>query len=262
VVDMDDDMSSIDPSNAAYWEYSPRSSTPFSWRYAQESCDEATLVTTSTRALQKVYAKHGRGMVIDNFVPEAYLDFEATAEVGTFGWAGTLKSHPNDLQVVGRAVADVMKSGASFRTVGDGKGVRGVLKLPEEPFSTGTVGMVDWVRTIVATYSVGMVPLAPTAFNAGKSRLKGIEQMACGIPFVYSPREEYRRLNRESGCGLPADTPKQWYSQLQRLLTDDVLRKEQAEMGKEYMRGQTYQANAWRWGEAWDRAYQIERGGK
>lgn len=260
VIDMDDDMSSIDPGNVAYWEYSPRSNSPFSWRHAIESCQEATLVTTSSRALQRIYAKHGRGMVIDNFVPEAYLSFENTATPDTFGWAGTLKSHPKDLQVAGRAVADLMGAGHEFRTVGDGKGIQGALKLPYAPFSTGTVGMVDWARTIAATFSVGMVPLAPTAFNAAKSRLKGIEMMAVGVPFVYSPREEYRKLGRESGCGLPADTPKQWHGQLSRLLTDDVLRKEQIEAGKEFMRGQTYQANAWRWAEAWTRAYEIEQG--
>lgn len=259
VVDMDDDMSSIDPRNAAYWEYSPRSSSEFSWRYALASCQEATLVTTSTRTLQRIYAKHGRGMVLDNYVPEAYLNFEATAEPGTFGWPGTLKSHPVDLQTTGRAAADLVREGWDLRIVGDGQGVRDALKLPRDPSATGTVGLVDWAARIAETMSAGMVPLAPSAFNTSKSRLKGIEMMAVGVPFVYSPREEYRRLNRESGCGLPADTPKQWYSQLKRLLTDDVLRKEQSEAGREWMRGQTYQANGWRWLEAWTRAYEMER---
>ena len=83
--------------------------------------------------------------------------------------------------------------------------------------------------------------------------------MAAGVAWVASPREEYRKLHRESGCGLLADTPKQWYQHLKRLLDDDVFRKEQVEMGREYMVGQTIQANAWRWQEAWSRALEIQR---
>jgi len=86
--------------------------------------------------------------------------------------------------------------------------------------------------------------------------------MAGGIPWVASPRQEYRRLTRESGCGLLADTPKDWYRQLKLLLTDDVLRKEQAERGLEFMRDQTYQAQAWRWAEAWTRAVEIQKSGQ
>jgi hypothetical protein len=122
------------------------------------------------------------------------------------------------------------------------------------------VDLSAWIQTISQTYSVGLIPLESSSFNSAKSRLKGIENMAAGIPWVASPREEYRRLHRESGCGLLAETPKDWYSQIKRLLTDDVLRKEQAEQGRIYMEKQTIQANAWRWAEAWNTAFRIERG--
>lgn len=259
VVDMDDDMSAIDPDNVAFHTYRPQSNTPYSWKHAAESCRAATMVTTSTRALQRIYATPGRGAVLDNYVPERCLEYDKPI-TGYWGWAGTTQSHPNDLQVSGRASQRLIDEGHPFRVVGGESNVRAAARLDEEPEYTGTVGLESWVRTIGETYDVGMVPLAPTAFNAAKSRLKGIEHLAAGVPYVYSPREEYRRLNRESGCGLPADNPKDWYSQLKRLLTDDVLRKEQAEMGKEYMKDQTYQANAWRWLEAWERAMELERG--
>jgi glycosyltransferase involved in cell wall biosynthesis len=105
-----------------------------------------------------------------------------------------------------------------------------------------------------------MVPLSPSPFNTSKSRLKGIEMMAAGVAWVASPRAEYRRLRRESGCGYLAETPKDWYNRLNQLLKDEPLRKEQVEMGREYMKDQTYEANAWRWAEAWERAYKVQRG--
>jgi hypothetical protein len=259
VVDMDDDMSSIHPSNIAFHMYRPRSGSPISWRNAVESCKVATLVTTSTSQLQKVYAKHGRGMVLDNYVPEAYLNFPSP-ETGVFGWAGTTKSHPNDLQVTVPAVQRLLDDGHRFKVVGGKSSVRSCLRLKNDPDATGSIPLNEWVARIGEELDVGMIPLAPTAFNASKSRLKGVEYMAAGVPWVASPREEYRKLHRESGCGLLADNPKDWYSKLKLLLDDTVMRKEQAEAGREYMKSQTYQANAWRWMEAWTRALEIERG--
>lgn len=259
VIDMDDDLSSIHRDNVGYMMYHPRSSSAYSWKNAAESCKRATFVTTSTKLLQKVYAPHGRGVVIDNYVPEKCLHWEKIP-TGTFGWAGTTQSHPNDLQVTGKAVQQLIDSGLEFRVVGTRSRVKQVLKLRDEPPTTGTVDLIDWVKTIAETYDVGLVPLAPGPFNSAKSRLKGIEHMAAGVPWVASPREEYRRLHRESGCGLLAETPKDWFNQVQRLMGDEVLRKEQTEMGKEFMKDQTYQAQAWRWAEAWETALKIQRG--
>lgn len=257
VIDMDDDMSSIHPDNAAYHLYRPKSGSPFSWKFALESCKRATMVTASTPTLLKIYARHGRGAVLDNYVPKAYLSFPKK-ETGYFGWAGTTKSHPNDPQVVGKTVQRLITEDHRFKVVGGDAGVRAAFKLDQEPDMTGSVGIIDWAKTIASSIDVGMVPLAATSFNSSKSRLKGIEMMAVGVPWVASPRAEYRTLAKESGCGLLADTPKDWYSQLKRLLTDDVLRKEQAEAGKAYMQDQTYEANAHRWWDAWTRAYEIQ----
>jgi Glycosyl transferases group 1 len=258
VVDMDDDMSSIHPNNAAYHIYRHTSGTPMSWRNAWESCKAATLVTTSTKSLQKVYAPHRRGVVVDNYVPAAYLHFPKTV-TNTFGWAGTVKSHPNDPQVTGNTCQKLVDQGHQFKVVGQQYGVRSAFRMREDPPVTGSVGLENWARTIAETIDVGMVPLAPTSFNTSKSRLKGIEMMAVGVAWVASPREEYRKLSKESGVGLLADTPKEWYQKIKLLMEDDALRKEQAEAGKEYMRTQTYEANAWRWIEAWQHALEIQR---
>jgi hypothetical protein len=259
VVDMDDDMSTIDPNNVAYHTYRHRSRSPFSWKYAAECCQVATLVTTTTRALQQRYARHGRGMILDNYVPEAYLRMPQ-GDTSTFGWAGTTQSHPNDLQVTGTAFQRLIDDGHPFKVVGGHSKVRQAAKLRQDPEYTGGVDLDKWAGVIARELRVATIPLAASAFNTAKSRLKGIESMAVGVPWVASPREEYRRLQRESGCGLLANSPKDWYDQIKRLLTDDVLWKEQSEAGKAYMINQTYQAKAHLWAEAWTRAYEMERG--
>jgi glycosyl transferase family 1 len=259
VVDMDDDMSNIHPDNIAFNTYRHRAGADLSHKWVMESCKRATLVTTSTRKLQKVYAKHGRGLVLDNYVPEAYLGFGSPSS-GFFGWAGTTKSHPTDLQVTGVAVRGLIEDGYRFKVVGGYSSVQKSLKLQQQPEVTGSVPLQDWARVIGESLDVGMAPLCVSEFNSAKSRLKPIEYMSVGVPWVGSPREEYRRVHRESGCGLLAETPKDWYRNLKRLMDDEVLRKEQSEAGREYMVTQTYQQNAWRWAEAWTKALEIERG--
>lgn len=259
VIDMDDDMSSIHPDNAAYHTYRHRSNTPFSWRHATESCKLATYVTTSTAELQRVYAKHGRGQVIDNYVPEVYLQYPKM-DNGTFGWTGTLKSHPNDLQVTRPAVRQLVDAGWPFAIVGDGRGAKGALGLEHDPLSTGFVPLTDWAQRIAETMDVGIIPLAATSFNASKSRLKGIENWAVGVAWVASPRAEYRKLVKDAGAGALADSPKDWVREVTRLMEDDVARKEQVEAGRAYMANQTYEQQAWRWMEAWETAYKIQKG--
>ncbi len=258
IVDMDDDMSTIHPHNSAFTMYRTNSTTPFSHKWALESCKAATLVTCTTPALLKRYAPHGRGVLLDNYVPGGYLGLPRPV-TEAFGWAGTIASHPNDLQTASGGVRRLLEAGYRFAGVGNPAGVKSALRLRDEPYFTGTVPLISWAETIAATMDVGIIPLAPTSFNTAKSRLKGIECSAVGVPWVASPRDEYRRLAKASGGGLLADSPKEWFAQVKRLMDDHSLRQDMAAAGREYMKTQTYETNAWRWWEAWERAVQIER---
>lgn len=260
VVDMDDDLTAIHRLNSAYANYHPRSNTPYSWKNAELSCREATLVTVSTPSLLKVYAKHGRGMVLDNYVPERYLDVQPEPD-DVFGWAGTTQSHPMDLQTCGRAIQELVDDGYKFRVVGPPSSVKQALRLTKEPEVTGVVPLQDWAEA-VSRLKVAIAPLEVSAFNHSKSRLKAIEASACGVPWVASPRTEYRRFFAESGAGILADRPKDWYKAVKQLMDDDTLRKDLGERGREFMRTQTIEANSWRFLEAWTRAYEIQQGAK
>jgi len=260
VVDMDDDLNQIHKLNAAYLNYHPRSNTPYSWKNAQQACNDATLVTVSTKSLLGVYARHGRGMHIDNYVPASYLTIPEQHEE-VFGWAGTTQSHPVDLQVTGPAVRDLVNDGYKFRVIGPPSNVQQALRLKEPPAVTGIIPLEHWAEAL-SQLKVAIAPLEMSPFNTSKSRLKAIEASACGIPWVASPRQEYRKLHRECGAGILADTPKAWYKAIKQLMDDDALRKDLGERGREYMRTQTIEANSWRFLEAWTRAYEIQQGGK
>ena len=264
VVDMDDDLSSIHPLNKAHAIYSHRTATPLSHKYAAQICRDATYVTTSTNNLLKIYAKHGRGQSLDNYVPERLLNIQPTKIPGApprFGWGGTLSSHPVDLMACGRAVQRLIEDGHQFQVVGPPDiRIKKQLRLKDEPAATGAVSTFQWPTALADNLDVGMAPLEVSAFNDSKSRLKLLEYNAVGVPYVASSRNEYRRYHKESGgAGLLAETPKDWVAGIRALMTDDARRKELSERGREFAATQTIEQNSWRFLEAWTRAYEIQR---
>jgi hypothetical protein len=258
IVDMDDDMSCIHPENSAFHMYRHHSPSAFSWRHAALSCKIASLVTVSTTQLAKVYGAHGRVRVLDNYVPGEVVGIPHMP-TGAFGWAGTTKSHPNDPQVTAPTSQKLVSEGYTFQVVGGDSRVKDAFRMRNTPLMTGSVEFADWIPTLASAMDVGWAPLAATSFNTSKSRLKALEYMAAGIAWIGSPRAEYRRVAKESGCGLLADTPKQWYNLTKELMDNESLRQEQVAAGYEYMKTQTYEANAWRWAEAWTEAVVAER---
>lgn len=260
VVDMDDDLSNIHPTHGAYWNYHRKSSSPFSWKNIEDVCKGATLVTVSTNSLLGIYAKHGRGQVIDNYIPERYLDiFPTRGPKPVFGWGGAVVSHPADLSALGRAIPTLVDQGHKFKVVGPDFKVQELLKLKEMPECTGQIPLQQWAAAI-SQLDVGLAPLEMSKFNTSKSRLKLLELNSVGVPYVASPRQEYRKYHRDSGGGgLLAETPKEWISAVNKLMKDEVLRKELGQRGQEYAESQTVEKNSWRWLEAWTRAYEMEK---
>lgn len=261
VVDMDDDLTKIDPNNPAFAGLRADSGDRrHTWVNAHRAALAATLVTVSTPALLRVYAPRGNGIVLENRIPESYLSVDSP-DSATFGWPGSVHSHPMDLQEVGPAVARLVRAGFEYYGVGPSDGLRAALGLEAEPDVTGTVSMQRWPHEL-GRLGVGLAPLADTEFNRAKSWLKPLELMACGVAWVASPRAEYARLCRETGVGLLAADARDWFRQIKRLLTDEKLRRDQAAAGREAAAARTIEAGAWRWLEAWERAVNLERGGR
>lgn len=267
VVDMDDDLTKIDPSNPAFWAMRTDGvgrMAHHNYRNAHEACLTASLVTVSTPALLKIYAPHGRGVVIENRIPASYLDIPHV-DSAVIGWPGSVHSHPADLYELGPAIQRLVREGAQYRGVGPDYGetpgdgaLRRALGLPEDPPVTGSVDMAEWPHRI-AEIGVGLAPLAQTKFNESKSWLKPLEMMACGVPFVAQRFVEYQRLVRATRVGLLAGDPKDWYRQVGKLVRDASLRQEQTAAGREIAGAMTIEGNAWRWAEAWAVAIELQR---
>lgn len=264
VVDVDDDLSSIHPSNPAWAMHHPGNEGKrvaggqvhrHSWRHLALACRDASLVTVSTPALLDVYARHGRGHVLHNYLPEHYYGIPRE-DSDVVGWPGSYHSHPNDPEVVGGAVARLVDEGASFVMRGDSTGAGKAFGLAEDP-PGGSVPIEEWPQA-VASLGVGIAPLADTKFNRSKSFLKPMEMSACGVPWVASPRAEYVRLHK-MGAGVLADRPRAWYRELKRLRESPSLRAELSEAGRAVAEQLRLRDNGWRWQEAWQRAYEMQQ---
>jgi hypothetical protein len=266
VVDVDDDLAAVHPRNPAYESMHPRFAgrvdprtrqvRRHSWQHLAAACRDATLVTVSTPALLERYARHGRGHVIHNHLPDSYYGVPRV-DRDTIGWPAALASHPDDPAVLGGAVARLVSEGGDFRVVGDPTGVGVAFGLFHDPQGRTGVDVHGWPAAVAGDVGVGIAPLADTAFNRAKSWLKPLELSALGIPWVASPRAEYVRLHAR-GAGVLADTPRRWYRELRRLTGSAALRAERAEAGREVAEGLRLSANAWRWAEAWARARDVQ----
>lgn len=240
VVDIDDDLASIHPSNPAYEAMHPRNErrrepgqrepSRHSWANMATACREATLVTVSTPGLMERYARHGRGRVLPNYLPDGYYSTPHT-DSGVIGWPAALVSHPDDPSAVGGALARLTQDGAAFQVVGDPTGCGAAFGLSGDPSGLSGVTIDGWPAA-VAGIGVGIAPLADTRFNACKSWLKPLEMSALGVPWVASPRAEYARLNR-MGAGILAERGRVWYRELDRLRTSADYRAEVAGRGRE-----------------------------
>jgi glycosyltransferase involved in cell wall biosynthesis len=261
VIEIDDDFESISPRNVSWHNVRPPAANdPFEVRIKRErrnlvnlrrACEQADLVVVSTPALADVYGRHGRVAVVPNCVPEVYLwTFGEHHDGVRIGWSGSIDTHPDDLQVTRGAVQRAMRStGAEFRVVGTGKGVKAALNLTSPPSAAGWQP-IDRYPVEMAGIDVGIVPLQMSRFNEAKSWLKGLEFAALGVPFVASPTGPYLDL-LVRGAGLVAATPKDWEHMLKRLVRNDGERLELAEAGREAAQSMTIEGNCDRWYEAW-----------
>lgn len=259
VVEVDDDFEAIHHRSVAWAAVQPQYSPEANWRHLARAAALADWVTVSTPSLAKRYGKHGRVSVLRNNVPESIFSVAAKIEPPStprIGWTGTLQTHPTDLQVMSNTLADALRSGlAAFHVIGDGKAIKNLLHLDEEPTVTGWVELDRYYQTIVDTIDIGIAPLEISIFNTAKSWLKPLEFAALGVPFIASPTEEYRNLE----AGVIAKRPRDWARQFELLATNPDLRKVQAASNLEHVRSLTYENYAETWIQAWSSAVTHRR---
>lgn len=216
VVELDDDLAAIPYGNQAYRAIHPSQNLRENTHWLVRSIYNAHALTVSTPTLAGIY---GTGavptFVIRNAVPSDML-YQPSRAIDrherendhdrVVGWAGSISTHPGDLDVMNGALADVVGVDrtdgrrVTFRNVGPRDGLSDALSLRDDDIeATGWVK--PWTyRVGLSELDVGVVPLADNRFNRGKSALKVLEMAAAGVPVVASANPEHKALQRD---GMP-----------------------------------------------------------
>jgi glycosyltransferase involved in cell wall biosynthesis len=135
------------------------------------------------------------------------------------GWLGSLSTAPS-LAVVDGALSRVCAGGrARVVLVGAGPGAE------RRPYPCESRPWVDGREAAeIATFDVGIMPLADDPWSRGKCGYKLIQYLACGRPAVASPVGMNHEIVVPEVTGLLASTEDEWVAALERLLADAPLR--------------------------------------
>jgi glycosyltransferase involved in cell wall biosynthesis len=142
----------------------------------------------------------------------------AAREEIVIGWSGSSNAF-GDLERIQPALAAVLRKHPQTRFVAMANQRP---RLPELP--DGRFEFVPWSEGAeVATlqgFDVGLMPLEDTEWNRGKCSYKLLLYMACGTAAVVSPVGMNQDVLRLGKVALPAAQAEDWFSALDRLVTD------------------------------------------
>lgn len=115
---------------------------------------------------------------------------------------------------------------------------------PDFPYSKSQPFRLDSEISDLQSLDVGLMPLRDSEWARGKCAFKAIQYMASGIPVVASPVGITCDLIQHGTNGLLADSPEEWFSQLERLLLDAALRAHLGAAGRRTVE-QSYSLETW-----------------
>ena len=241
VVDVDDNLlevpSTIDP-KGDYASYRP---------FFDRLLRSAAAVTVATPALQQLYARQSRQVVLmPNLLSRRLWGLPVNRQPAEPGRVAVLymgtKTHDADLAMVMPAFAALAAGipGLRLRVVGGFAAVRAdrpewLEVVPLENAVKGYPDFVPWLRGQVAPVDFAIAPLVDTPFNRWKSGLKFLDYAALGLSGLFSDLPEYRQMQKESGTGTLVRNPEDWLGALAKALDDVPALRAQGRKAREWV---------------------------
>ncbi|NTU71283.1 MAG: glycosyltransferase family 4 protein [Coriobacteriia bacterium] len=254
VVELDDDVWNLVASNPGY-EYWSR---PDVRRFAHQCVEEAQLVTTPTHYLADKLRKINPNVrVLPNMLPPTGWDFPKPKaqreDKVTLGWAGSV-SHAGDFRVVDSVIHQILDRYEHVdMVVAGGPELIDIHQHPRLRHIGATD--IESYPTLLEQFDIGLIPLADTTFNRGKSDLKFVEYSMLGIPSIAAKLEPYEKTVKHGENGFLASSAKDWLKHLTRLVEDVELRRAIGAAAQAYARTRTIDSAI----DRWERAYGLTR---
>ncbi len=246
VLELDDDLLDIDPSNEPAWDFFTRPEIRAS---LLRNIQVADLVTVSTEPLAEVMRQHNNNVVVlPNTVPASLLDLPSPnvpRKPLVIGWSGGA-SHRLDLAEIRSELARFARRhglGIEVHFMGapDAETVRAV---PYHHVTDWIPGVEDFYRAV--DFNIALAPLRPSVFNRSKSAIRCLESAALGIPVVASDVGPYAEFVRHGETGYLAKQPHEWSRYLRELL-DPVVRQEMGAKARSLSEQHTIENNIHLW---------------
>ena len=185
--------------------------------------------------------------MIDNFLPGAFNRVKPQGHDGiVIGWHAAAE-HQLDIDALGidRVLARVLDAHPDVRIVTLGID----LNLEHERCRREDFVPIFDLTKRLADFDVGIVPIADTPFNRGRSNVKAREYAAAGVPWLASPVGAYRHLGPDEGGRLVEDG--EWFDALDELIRSRRDRAKQGKRAKAWAERETI----WNMAGVWEQAF-------
>jgi glycosyltransferase involved in cell wall biosynthesis len=249
VYEIDDDLTSIDPSNRSAFEFYGQ---PHIREAIWANAVVADVVTVSTDHLAEVFSKVNQNVIVlPNCVPGWLLHHEVPARtdgVVTVGWQGSA-THDMDWADSGRQVERYFRrtDRAELHLMG---GVPDTA--PRVGRRTGWSDSIDaYYRSV--DWHLALAPLKPHVFNRSKSDLRVKEASALGLPVIASDTGPYPGYVEHGRTGYLVRQPHEWSTYLRALVEDPDTRTAMGANAREQAAEWTVEHRAADWEAAYSR---------
>lgn len=198
----------------------------------------ATVVVVGNHHLRDwARSRNARVLILPTAVPfgmyQKYSRKHDDFPVVNIGWIGNGINHLKNLRFLPQVFIKLVEEGVGFRFVLIGAlGHKPLYDLFADipGVETELIDQLDWSEPessprAISRFDIGIMPLVSDKKTIGKSALKAIEYMACGIPPVISPVGENRHLVRDGQNGFLANSTGEWVEKLRLLAKDKNLRQ-------------------------------------
>jgi hypothetical protein len=230
-----------------------------SWRAdATKILRLAHVATTPSAVLAGHFREWGaqRVRVVENFLPATYAPPFAARNGATItiGWIAAVE-HVYDLEQLG--ITDTLKRLLAAHPQVRIESVGVNLRLAPDRYQHLYRLQYHDLAERVATWDIGIAPLADITFNRAKSNVKLKEYAAAGVAWLASPIGPYEGFGEKQGGRLVSDDG--WYEALERLVVRERDRRKLVKRGRKWAATQTVQANLDVWEGALREAAQLAR---
>ena len=194
----------------------------------------ARVVTCGNRFIAEyVEGKGARAVVIPTVVDtDVFRPAEPRADraVPVLGWIGTHSTYQY-LETIFPALERLARSHRfRLKVIGAGRETIELAGVEVENLRWSLAREVEDFRS----FDVGLYPIIPDEWSAGKSGFKSIQYMAVGIPFVVTPFGAAAEIGEAGATHLTASTEAEWHAALARLVEDAHLRRRMGEAGRRH----------------------------